>query len=212
MANKAKLLTKEQIIDAAYEQIDETGYRNCSMRSLAKTLGVSAMTLYSYVDSKEDIFACVFERFIAKVDVSAVPGERWDDTVRRVMGSWYGLIQQHNYISSLDRWEPSFNSIKGLAAAFINLCLEQGMPQGVASKLWRMCSALTVGAGLRIRGESIAYGQLLEELDKVASTLAERVYVDSYREDAFALDIEAVIGHVRWEAGEAADMWRTPTA
>jgi AcrR family transcriptional regulator len=53
--SRGRGLTRESIVSAALAQIDDVGVHALSMRSLAETLGVEAMSLYRYVDGREDL-------------------------------------------------------------------------------------------------------------------------------------------------------------
>lgn len=50
-----KELAKKKIIKAAYKLFEEKGYHSTSMDDIAKEVGVSKASLYSYFKSKEDI-------------------------------------------------------------------------------------------------------------------------------------------------------------
>ena len=56
MEQKAK---REAILLAASEQFKQYGYRKTSMDDIAKRMGVSRASLYSYFKNKDDIFRSV---------------------------------------------------------------------------------------------------------------------------------------------------------
>ena len=56
MEQKAK---REAILAAASEQFKQYGYRKTSMDDIAKRMGVSRASLYSYFENKDDIFRSV---------------------------------------------------------------------------------------------------------------------------------------------------------
>jgi AcrR family transcriptional regulator len=55
----ASRLSRELIVRTALAQIDHSGVQTLSMRSLAQELGVEAMSLYRYVQGKEDLLEAV---------------------------------------------------------------------------------------------------------------------------------------------------------
>jgi TetR/AcrR family tetracycline transcriptional repressor len=61
-------LSLERIVTAALELIDEQGIGMASMRTVGTRLGVRAMSLYRYVDSREDLFDAVVERIVSELD------------------------------------------------------------------------------------------------------------------------------------------------
>lgn len=54
-------LSRQLIVRTALSQIDRTGTEGLSMRSLAKDLGVEAMSLYRYVHGREDLLEGVVD-------------------------------------------------------------------------------------------------------------------------------------------------------
>jgi AcrR family transcriptional regulator len=57
-------LSRALIIDTALAQIDQSGTDGLSMRSLAKDLGVEAMSLYRYVHGREDLLEGITDALI----------------------------------------------------------------------------------------------------------------------------------------------------
>jgi AcrR family transcriptional regulator len=52
---RRKLLSREKVLSAALKMVDEGGIESLSMRNLAQTLKVEAMSLYNHVSNKEAI-------------------------------------------------------------------------------------------------------------------------------------------------------------
>jgi TetR/AcrR family tetracycline transcriptional repressor len=52
-------LSREQVVEAALALADQEGLEALSMQNLAVRLGCGAMTLYGYVDSKEDLLDAI---------------------------------------------------------------------------------------------------------------------------------------------------------
>jgi len=83
-------LTRDTVIDAAADLVHREGYRALTIRGLANRLGVGAMTLYSYVRTKDDLLGALAERFLFDADLSFDEGLPWREqlaelfeTVRR---------------------------------------------------------------------------------------------------------------------------------
>ena len=68
-------LTRELIVDSAVELIDGEGIEAISMPKLAKHLGVGVMSLYTHVDSKDDLLDAVAQQVLASLP--APSGEDW---------------------------------------------------------------------------------------------------------------------------------------
>ena len=61
-------LTLEQIVAETVALIDEQGIAAASMRTVAGRLHVQAMTLYRYVDNREDLFDAVVDHIVSELD------------------------------------------------------------------------------------------------------------------------------------------------
>ncbi|MDT7549302.1 MAG: hypothetical protein QOE84_1696, partial [Actinomycetota bacterium] len=57
--NRARELTRDDVIDAAAELVAEGGYAGLNMRALAERCGVATMTLYRHVRTKEDLLGAL---------------------------------------------------------------------------------------------------------------------------------------------------------
>jgi AcrR family transcriptional regulator len=77
-------LSRALIIDTALAQIDQSGTDGLSMRSLAKDLGVEAMSLYRYVHGREDLLEGITDALIG--DLSS----RLDTELTE---HWQGFLQ-----------------------------------------------------------------------------------------------------------------------
>jgi AcrR family transcriptional regulator len=63
-------LTREQIVSAALQLIDEHGLESHSMRQLGAALGVDATSIYHYVPSKNDLYNLLVDEIMGAVDLS----------------------------------------------------------------------------------------------------------------------------------------------
>ena len=69
-ASSARRLSRDLIVEAALAQIDESGAQGLSMRTLAQKLGVEAMSLYRYVNGREDLLEGVIARLMGNLTSS----------------------------------------------------------------------------------------------------------------------------------------------
>ena len=63
--------TRERLLHAARELIEEGGYGAASVAAIAERTGVAAGTLYRHFDSKEDLFVELF-RAVCDREVQAM--------------------------------------------------------------------------------------------------------------------------------------------
>jgi AcrR family transcriptional regulator len=75
-------LTRERIITAAVELIEQEGVDAVSMRRIAADLGSGVMSLYNHVPSKSVLLDGVAERVMSGIDLTTEPGASWEDQVR----------------------------------------------------------------------------------------------------------------------------------
>jgi TetR/AcrR family transcriptional regulator, tetracycline repressor protein len=68
-------LTRDRIVDAALQLVDAEGLEAVSMPKLAKQLGVGVMSLYTHVDSKDDLLDAVAHHVLASLP--APSGDDW---------------------------------------------------------------------------------------------------------------------------------------
>jgi hypothetical protein len=80
-------LSSESIARAALTIVDREGVEALNLRDLAASLGVGTMTLYRYVSGRDEIVKGIVGLLLAEIDTAVVPGETWDETIRRVKWS-----------------------------------------------------------------------------------------------------------------------------
>lgn len=219
MESKAKApvkrtLTRDAIIDAAYRMIDRDGIRAFTMRALGAELGVSAMAFYAHFPSREEVLAAVLTRFMDTMDTDPVPGERWDDTMRRTMTSIHREFCAHPHMHDIDL-DPSV-SYEGLAAhteKIVNLHLEQGIPEDVLAKAWAMIDAFLTGFnGNAIEAARMREAEALADLSGTGYSTWERIVRSAYSEESFQNGIEMIVMGIRGLAAPDPCEWYTPEA
>lgn len=77
-------LTREAIVDAALQIGDTEGLEAVSLRRVASSLGVTAMALYRYISSKEELLGAMMDRVFGEFEL---PAERAD-------GDWRELLRE----------------------------------------------------------------------------------------------------------------------
>jgi AcrR family transcriptional regulator len=74
---RPRSLTHDKIASAALSVLDREGPGALSMRSVAGELGVGTMSLYRYVDGKEQLETLVVDRVLGAVDLEVPARARW---------------------------------------------------------------------------------------------------------------------------------------
>ena len=75
-------LTRESVVAAAMDLADRGGITALTMRSLAKHVGVEAMSLYHHLPNKEALLDAMVDRVYAGIDLPTPDGD-WRAGLRR---------------------------------------------------------------------------------------------------------------------------------
>jgi AcrR family transcriptional regulator len=89
----------DEIVRAAAAAFGEVGYRTATLEAIAERAGLSKVTLYRYVSSKEELLTLVVERTIAvfRQGLRAIVDERHpaDETLRRIVRFQVRLLAEN---------------------------------------------------------------------------------------------------------------------
>ncbi len=210
-------LTKKRIIDAATALIEREGLSAFTMRSLGKELGVSAMAIYGYFPSREDVLRAVITQFMASLNTVPIPGERWDDTLRRTMHSIMYTNLAHPEIASISV-DPIVGEggLENHTETIVNLHLAQGMPEEILKPVWAMVDTYLTGffanaATCRFKHTMPDHDYEVDMEALKAEPAWKRVIATSYTDEAFDRGIEMIIASTRALAAPDPCDWRTPT-
>ena len=99
LKKKRRNLTKEKITLKAIKLADKKGLESLSMRSLAKTLGVEAMSLYNHVKNKSDLIDAIVDQIFSEVSWPYQSSD-WKEamiqrsvSIRQVIKNIHGVFQ-----------------------------------------------------------------------------------------------------------------------
>lgn len=98
---KQRIITRDEIFDAAVALIDAEGLQALSMRRLAESTGVAPMTLYGFVASKDDLLARLGAHVLR--ELPPPPGESagWRGRVTHQMVSLRAALRRHDGLLEL---------------------------------------------------------------------------------------------------------------
>ncbi|GGS92190.1 TetR/AcrR family transcriptional regulator C-terminal domain-containing protein [Nonomuraea spiralis] len=102
-------LNREKVLDAALELAGKEGLEGLSMRRLAKTLGVEAMSLYNHVSSKADLLDGIVELVFAQVEPPD-PELPWQEQLRVTARNMHAAFSRHPVVPlalATDRANPT---------------------------------------------------------------------------------------------------------
>ena len=156
-------LSRERILQAALALVDEAGLEALSMRKLAQSLGVEAMSLYNHVENKDAVVAGILDLVAAEVDAPAddLP---WKDALRQsalaahdafVGRPWAAQIWMSSSRPSRDRMAH--------ADAVLRRLRESGLSPQLIYRAYHVLEGYTLGYALQ-QGEFPYRGAELEQL------------------------------------------------
>jgi TetR/AcrR family transcriptional regulator, tetracycline repressor protein len=94
-------LSRDRILATAIDFIDERGLTALTMRRLGNVLGVEAMSLYRYVNGREDLLEGIVDRMVAELHL------RSDDALVTATEGWQAYLQWLAHgVRSLAREHP----------------------------------------------------------------------------------------------------------
>lgn len=208
--DERRCLSAEAIVDAAYRMIDEEGLAAFTMRSLGGELGVSAMAVYGYFSSRDELLAAVLSKFMDTMDTDPVPGERWDDTLRRTMTSIHLEYCRHPNIGAIDVGpQVAFRGLSKHTEKIIDLHLGQGMPESILGQAWAIIDAYLGGFNAGAI-EKARHREEFGSVDDLALPLWQRIVCGAYDEEAFRSGVEILIQGIRGLAAPDPCEWYTP--
>ncbi|GGZ24446.1 TetR/AcrR family transcriptional regulator [Streptomyces poonensis] len=95
-------LDRERITATAVRLLDAEGLAKFSMRRLAAELSVTAMSVYWYVDTKDDLLELALDRVLGEIgEPERVPDEDWRDEMRALAARYRGVLVRHPWVSPL---------------------------------------------------------------------------------------------------------------
>lgn len=196
-------LSRESIAHAGLEIVDRDGLGTLSLRAVAEALGVGTMTLYTHTRDRRALERDIVALLLDEVDTGEVPGEAWDDSIRRVACSLRDMTLRHPRAFPLVAGAAVFESpVLEYAARIRALHSRQDISQETFVGMWSVCDAFLTGfmvmlAQAAIRSEEAAFALApaahgADEGRELAAALSAVL-----SEDAFRRDLEVVIAGLR---------------
>ncbi|MER7081252.1 transcriptional regulator, TetR family [Saccharopolyspora kobensis] len=134
-------LSKERIARAAVAVLDAEGASGLSMRRLAARLDVSAMSLYEYVSSKEDVLDLAVDEAFAGVELDGIDDVPWREALAQQLHRGREVMKRHPWLPALMSTRPLLgpNSL-ALAERFYAVLASVGL---AGARLTAVIGALT---------------------------------------------------------------------
>ncbi|MFJ1647447.1 TetR/AcrR family transcriptional regulator [Streptomyces sp. NPDC088258] len=95
-------LDRDRITSVSVRLLDTEGPAKFSMRRLAAELGVTAMSLYWYVDTKDDLLELALDSVFAEIRVPEPDQDLdWRARLRELASQYRALLVRHHWVSPL---------------------------------------------------------------------------------------------------------------
>lgn len=160
-------LNRHRVVRAAIHYIDVNGLPDLTMRRLASTLGVEAMSLYKHVSGRDNLLDTVVEALLddlySSPDVQFDAAHDWKDYLRRVAHGVRGVALAHPQVFPLVATRPPAAPwirppLRSLAwiEAFLSALRSQGFAEQQAVEAYKAFTSFLLGhlllevAGLQV--------------------------------------------------------------
>jgi AcrR family transcriptional regulator len=95
-------LDRERITGVTVRLLDAEGLARFSMRRLAAELSVTAMSVYWYVDTKDDLLELALDAVVGELELpDPQADEDWRDQLRTLAHEYRALLARHPWLSPL---------------------------------------------------------------------------------------------------------------
>jgi AcrR family transcriptional regulator len=98
---RPRSLTDAGIAAAALAVIERDGIAGLSMRAVATEMGVGTMSLYRYVDGRDQLEGLVIGLVLDAVDTRVPAGAPWEEQVTTLVGRVWEVVRAHPAVVSL---------------------------------------------------------------------------------------------------------------
>ncbi|MCQ8770886.1 TetR/AcrR family transcriptional regulator [Streptomyces telluris] len=200
-------LDRRRIVATTIRLLDAEGLEKFSMRRLAAELGVTAMSVYWYVDNKDDLLEYALDEIWAEVPLPdpSDEGADWRDQLRSMAEAYRRCLADHPWVSHL---VGRYLNLGPHSMAFSNSTLvvmaRSGIPQervtGALAALFQFVYGFCTVEGLykeRCRAAGVTEDEYFRDVMNVVTAKPE--WAETYQEAAEVTET--------WEkAGSVAEM------
>jgi AcrR family transcriptional regulator len=107
-------LSHERIAQAAFAIAEQEGLDGVTMRRVAAELGAATMSLYRYVESKEELHELLLDEAIGRMNMPGEPTGDWRADLRDLAVRQFAALRAHSWIITLQSTVPTLgpNSLR----------------------------------------------------------------------------------------------------
>lgn len=189
---RAAVLSRDRIVAAALDLIDDVGADEFSLGLLAERMSVRPSSFYNHTSGKDDIMAGVQERITDEIDASMFDSLPWREAVIAWAWAYRAAFVAHPHAIALFATAPVLGAAR-------TLDMYERVVAGFERAGWPADSIIPVLVAI----ESFVLGSAL---DAVAPPTQLAVGPDAERVPRFAAAVAARDRRVRRRRGGAADL------
>ncbi|BDH06329.1 TetR/AcrR family transcriptional regulator [Streptomyces seoulensis] len=139
-------LSRERIVEAAFDVLDRQGLDGLSMRQVAAELGVTVSALYAHVSSKDDLLELMYTRLFDDFRMPEPDPERWREQIRDYARAGRKRLLSHRDVARISMAHVPFTAellphVEGLLAIFRTA----GLPDRIAAEAGDLISTYIDG-------------------------------------------------------------------
>ncbi|UNO40843.1 TetR/AcrR family transcriptional regulator [Streptomyces sp. MST-110588] len=191
-------LDLDKVVAATVRLLDAEGLAKFSMRRLAAELGVTAMSVYWYVDTKDALLELAIDAVTGEMTLpdEADEGADWRDHLRQLAGEYRRMLLAHPWVARL---LGEYLNIGPRSIAFNNVTLRamqrSGLPQekisGALAAVFQFVYGFSAVEALheaRCREVGISLDDYLEQVMGTIRSLPE--FAETWQMSSKALDAD----------------------
>jgi TetR/AcrR family transcriptional regulator, tetracycline repressor protein len=146
MSERRTPLSRDRVLRAALDLVDREGVEALTMRRLGSELGVEAMSLYGYVENKQDLIEGVVEQVFREMPLIGPGPGLWQDRIRRHAATYRSVLLAHPNAVRLVGGRPlvTEGTARFVESALAELC-GVGLDLATADRVLGVIAAFTLG-------------------------------------------------------------------
>lgn len=125
-------LTREAVVDAAIEVLDEGGIDGMNMRAVAERLGTGPASLYAHVSGKDELLSLIIEKLCGDIPLPEIGAAPWQDQLKDAIRAMRQMFSDHRDLAraSLGNIPTGPNALR-LINAVLGVLRDAGLPDQV---------------------------------------------------------------------------------
>jgi AcrR family transcriptional regulator len=169
-------LSRDRILHAALELVDEGGIERLTMRRLGQGLGFEAMSLYNHVANKDDVLDGILDLVLGESEPPSPTGD-WDVAIRASAISVHQALRRHPWSCTL-LMEPG--RIRPARLRYMDLLLgrlrEAGFSSATTYHAYHVLDGHIFGFSLW----ETSHTYTAEEVSKLEARFTQTITADAY--------------------------------